>query len=417
MNRTKSQIQKEAIETWEANNYQGTICLFTGFGKTKVGVDAILKLKDKISKVLIIVPTINLKENEWPNEIEKWGKSGNIESSIADKIDIDIEVINTAHKIKEEYDLVIIDEVHTSLSPEFKAVHNIKCKYKLGLTATPPRHDKEKMRLLEEVCPVVYEKTIKEGVSLGIASPFKIYNLPVTLTRKERGKYAMWCHKFDEASKELSDYLYMCRRVGDEDGKRYKYSFDIAREVNQSKYKDHPMHEMAKKYWMAMSLRKWILYSAERKIDTITKIISKYPNKKWIIFSKSTKFVDAVVDALNDLNNKDILACGYHSKMSKKDREEVLEHFKKEDSHFNVLVSADALNQGFNLPAIDAAISAAGTSVSLTFLQRLGRTVRFKDNKEALFINLYCFNTQEEKWLRKRVEGLSSIDISSTKDI
>lgn len=53
--------------------YTGTVILSTGAGKTRVGILAIEELIEKMSikSCLIVVPTINLRDNEWESEIEK----------------------------------------------------------------------------------------------------------------------------------------------------------------------------------------------------------------------------------------------------------------------------------------------------------------------------------------------------------
>lgn len=393
-NKLKSQVQEEALRAWIDNNYLGTVCLFTGCGKTKVGVDAIKQYYyayNELPKVLIVVPSINLKKNEWPNEIKKWGNENMLDL-------VRIEVINTACRIEDkDFDLIIVDEVHISLSEEFGKVHDIKCKAKLGLTATPPTHNPEYMERLSEVCPVIYQKTLQEGVEMEIASPFNMYNLSTTFTRSERNSYNLWNHKFEKAKKQIWMYIKHVNKLG------YPTPsdnvFDCASEW--VKKEDHPMHKEAKEFWNGMTRRKWVCYKAVKKIDAIVDIIQKYPDKKWIIFSKSTEFVDTTYEVLLKFSK----ASRYHSKMDNKERAQHLQDFK--DGKTNILVSADALNQGFDLPEIDAAICASGTSVTLTLVQQLGRIVRIKDEKQALFINLYVENTQEKKWVETKTNGFN----------
>lgn len=67
-----------------------------------------------------------------------------------------------------------------------------------------------------------------------------------------------------------------------------------------------------------------------------------------------------------------------------------------------VICSAEALNAGYDLPAIDGGICASGPSTMLNFVQQLGRTVRYQEDKQAVFINLYTQFTQEEIWVKKK---------------
>ena len=65
------------------------------------------------------------------------------------------------------------------------------------------------------------------------------------------------------------------------------------------------------------------------------------------------------------------MAVSYHSKQKTKDRELILENAKS--PLVKVICSAQALNTGYNLPDIDAAICAAGTGTELTFIQSRGQ--------------------------------------------
>lgn len=81
--------------------------------------------------------------------------------------------------------------------------------------------------------------------------------------------------------------------------------------------------------------------------------------------------------------------------MSKDDREQALKDAIKPST--KVLVSAEALTTGYDLPDLDAGICVSGVSSEIVGIQSLGRITRHKEGKEKpLFINLYCENTQEE---------------------
>lgn len=390
MNMTARDIwQQEAIDTWWATK-RGTVCLPTGVGKTKVGVD-IVKLMATTNKnlsVLIVVPTINLKENEWTNEFQQW----------YDLVPtfVDIECINTAYKISKHYDLLIVDEIHKTLSPEFIHLYtNITYNALLGLTATPPDHREDYMESLDKICPVVYQRTLNEAVQEGILSDFLVYNLPVTLTKKESFLYKRYNALF-EGSKEL-----IWRNIYKEGLSTSKNIFDVASEHRLKP--DSLLYKASKQFWTSMTLRKWVCYNAERKVERCLEIIQAFPGRRWIIFSTSTKFVDALHAKLSETSRP------FHSKMNKRLRDKSLEEFAT-NPNVNVLISALALIQGYNLPSITGAICASGTSVELTNIQSLGRILRKADGKtDALFINLYAENTQEEIWVKKKTVELINV--------
>ena len=59
MKKTKNIIQNEALNILKENNYNGTIALDMGTGKSKLGIDSIVK--GNFTKVLITSPRTNLK--------------------------------------------------------------------------------------------------------------------------------------------------------------------------------------------------------------------------------------------------------------------------------------------------------------------------------------------------------------------
>lgn len=382
--------QKEGIDKWWTTK-KGTVCLPTGVGKTKVGVDIVKKMAEQNTNfsVLIVVPTVNLKENEWVNEFEKWYPSL--------PYFVDIECINTAYKFDKTYDLLIVDEIHKSLSPEFiKLYSNIKHKYLLGLTATEPSHREDYTQLLNQICPVVYHRSLKEAVEYGILTDFTIYNVGVKFTKKEQFLYKKFDKAFHDAKEAIHAISFKYGMQTD------KTIFDIASEHRTKP--DSLLFKAAKSFWSSMTLRKWVCYNAENKAQTCIDIIKEHPNRRWIIFSTSTKFVDALYERLDN-------AVKFHSKMKKKEKEAALETFAQDPSK-KVLISAMALNQGYNLPNIDGAICASGTSVELTNIQQLGRSLRKASNKsDAIFVNLYVPDTQEEKWVRSKTGELFNYTI------
>lgn len=380
----KNDIQKHVINKFlELDTKRGSIVLPTGVGKTRVALLIIKALFDlnKITSCLIVTPTRVLKDDTWVKEISKLEMT---------QYSIILECKQTAYKwTDKEFGIVVLDEAHLALSALHGKVLDIPCEYMLGLTATLPKHNEKYLEILLERLPIVFEISLKECVSLGIVQEFDTYNLLVKLNPSERGRYALFNKMFEAARRELGILI-----------KSYKLDMDIfeaAHEYGKIEHKTHPIHKIAKSYWTSMSMRKWICYRASAKIKACLDIIQKFPNKKWIVFSKEIGFVDDLVTALWDL---DIPSVGYHSKMTKEARESVLEDIGNPD--IRVIVSAEALTTGYNLPDLDAAICAAGVSTELTGIQMTGRANRFKEGKRALMINLCCDNTQEVIWVKSR---------------
>lgn len=387
---TKSELQEKIITKYMTElPSRGTIILPTGVGKTRVALQIVENLfaKKLIKSCLVVTPTTVLKDDSWPAEI----KLLNLQ-----ELNITIECKQTAYKFKDKYDIVVIDEVHSALSSVHGKVLNIPCTYMLGLTATLPEHDEDHLEILKKRLPVFFSISLKECVEQGIVPSFKVFNLKVKLNKKERAKYSIYDKMFNQATAELQTYK----------NKIPEYNelsvFDLAQKA--SSIKTHPLHKIGKSYWLAMSMRKWECYRAESKLETTIEIIKKYPDKKWIVFSKEIKFVEELTQKLLDIK---INALKYHSQMKDIDRKLVLELISK--PKYKVLVSAEALNVGYNLPDLDAAICASGVSTELVGIQMVGRINRYKKGKIPVMINLVCDNTQEMNWVSKRTENMSPI--------
>lgn len=385
----RNQIQTDALVAWKNSGYKGTICLATGFGKTKVGVTAAGEYlrSNPEGSVTIVVPRINLAEREWPSEFIKWGYE-----DVLDKVSI--KVINSIYDTVKSVDLLILDEVHKYFSPEFGKIFDWKYKYILGLTATPPIHRKDLYKSLQEKCPILYEKSLDEAVSIGAVEEYEVINVPVKFNKKELASYRKWDNKFKISFGKLS---WLKKKEGfDED------VFKLAQRLIGDQFKLLDEGKWAKDFWLSVQKRKQLCYKAENKISKSLEIIKAHPEfRKWILFTKNTEFCDEIAEYLIKHGVK---ARSYHAKIKKRD--ETLEAFAHDE--FDVIVSADALTEGYNLPSIDAGISVAGVSTQLTNIQQLGRTLR-KNGKQVKFFNLYVKDSQEQVWVEKKTANLNNV--------
>lgn len=323
---------------------------------------------------------------QWYNEFLKWDYD-------VDKVEF--MCIQSAHKLNKEYDLMIVDEIHTALSEVYSNVFlNIKSRQLLGLTATVPE-DAIVREVLNNHCPVVYTKTLKEiDKTGGIIAKTTTYNLPVKLNRKEKAKYNTFNEQFHRATMQIAMLKKDIIELKDIN------VFDIAKEYSKKKDGNEQLQKQAKAYWSAMTMRKWVCYNAESKIPIVKEILKKFPERKWILFNKSIKFAE--------LLNKEIPHSRvYHSKMKEEERKKVLEDFR--NNEFKYLISVDALNAGLNVPDVDSAICISGVSTELVAVQQSGRVGRFVEGKNSIFINLYSEDTIEKTWVTNKTKSLPTV--------
>jgi superfamily II DNA or RNA helicase len=365
MFKNKIEEQKIAIEKWVNSNYSGTINAVTGFGKCKVGIDAInlvyTKLlentKNDISKfkILIVTPTTEIKK-EWVKELKKWKCEHLLQF-------IDIQCIKTCYKFNnKKYSLGIFDEVHNYIGNTYSNVFkNNYFKRKICLSASIPSvHYDYLYNVLK--CPIIYTMSIDKALKLNLINDFKVYNLGIELSFKERKSYNNLTRRIDENS--LKGF----------------------------------------KSWDLIGMRKNIIYSAENKFKILT-VLEKHFSSYGIIFTQSKEAANKVSSILNN-------CLVHHSGFTTKNRNEIIKTFSDGRTKEKILSTAMTLDEGVSLPRLQFAIILANTSKEKQFIQRVGRVVRLeKGKKESIILRVYCKNTVEEQWIKKSQSSTKNIFI------
>ena len=172
VNKIKDKEQKKALNAWAKAGFCGSVIAGTGLGKSRIAVlaiDHILKQNSRSNKkaALILVPTVQLQE-QFREEFSKW--------NLANCLDrVEILCYQSAYKlIGNHYDIVVCDEIHLGLSPEYcKFFKNNIYDSLLCMTATLPEEEEYK-NLLMKIAPVIYKISLDECVSLGIVAPYVI---------------------------------------------------------------------------------------------------------------------------------------------------------------------------------------------------------------------------------------------------
>jgi len=373
---SRTSRQLEIVQKFADNKGRGTLLAATGFGKTFTAIMVILRLLKSRpqAKVIIVVPTINLK-NQWIVELRK--------NKVKDHCDVI--VINTAYKSKAKCDLLICDEMHAYGAEQFiKVFDKITYQFIFGLTATIERTDGMHEVLLQ-YAPVIDEVPIEECHRNGWVSDYLVYNLKVPMYEDEQEDY-------DKANKQ---FRYAAGQIGFGGSQ----SFNAAKRYLNDKDADPNKRAMAAIYYNSMRKRGDICKNSQAKIPVIKAILDKFNDRKALLFSASTKFADDVQEELGDI------CLSFHSKRTKKEQTQILKKFKDGRTKQRVISSVKALNAGFDVPDCSLGIVAAGSSKKLDNIQRTGRIIRYVPGKTAVIINLYAPNTQEVSWLNKRQEG------------
>lgn len=374
---TRNERQTLCVKNWLSNNGKGTIIAGTGFGKTKVGINTIKGIikNHPERRILIVVPTITLKE-QWFSHIDNNQLEFNC----------DVQVINTIITKEWNCDLLIIDEIHLIFADTFKQIfQKVKYKWILGLTATLERLD-GKHEICKQYCPVVDSIPIVECLANGWVSPYKEYQILIDVddidTYKEHNKHFTEHFEFFDFSWNT---INACLGPNG-----YKYRFQLSKErcpndeeARRKMFTSITYHATA--FMRILQQRKAFINNHPKKLELCRKIIQARPFSKIITFSNSIKIAEQI--GIGEV---------YSGKDSKKRGRTTIEEFsKKTTGVLNTIRRADA---GLDIPGLSVAVIIGTDSSPIKAVQRLGRTIRYEEDKQAEIFYIIINETVETKW-------------------
>ena len=438
--------QLRAVVKWMKTKGRGTIEAATGVGKTLMALIILVKFFKKDvtklrygGKVLIVVPTLVLK-TQWEGLLSNLNLLTKVE----------VQVINTVALSKgyaRYVDLLIIDEVHLMAADQFRNVFDrVSYTWILGLTATLDRLDK-KDYIVKQAAPICDSITQKEAVENGWISDFIEFNLAVPVTRAEKEQQVALGKTIRYYMSKFGDFDKMLACL--QKGHATSYALYLKEEPQT-------VIAWAVKGTRAIRERRDFLETTQHKIDAAIELIQEF-NVRTITFSQTTSFADEIA---KQLGNKCRV---YHSNVKselqdvtktkvfktikstltftmKLKRNGIESNYKKtrnrneftvtwidkknisgskvaeanriafENNEFDILASAKALDQGFDVPDVILGVDSSRSENPTQHVQRVGRIARthkLPDGSEAtkIYVNLYIPDwsvpdSRDEKKLR-----------------
>lgn len=369
-NQIKDEIQKEALDQVREEK-RAIVVAATGVGKSKIAVDYSKEIvsEKRNAKILVVVPTEKLRDENWLEEFDKWRAR-----TIWNK-NIDRCCYVSANKITDKsYDLVILDEIHNITENNSEFFYNNKVDRCLGLTATPPDDEIKKEVLKELGFKTVYEVPLDKAVELGLVSPYDITVVEVRL---------------DDTDKYV-----------------------------KSGTKDKPFYQTErKKYEYLSSMVKKLMFGGTRTKQALKFKILERMRFIYNLRSKS-EVAQFLLNVVIPKEERTIIFCGgipqaellcentFHSKSKDND----FNDFKAEK--ITRLSCVNALNEGHNIPNVDNGLVVQLNSKELNLVQRVGRVVRFREGHKAKIWIICAIDTQDEKWVKKALENFDQSSIN-----
>lgn len=319
-------------------NGKGIIKAFAGTGKTYA---AILLIKDrKYKNVIVAVPTRKLRD-QWKEELEKY-KVNNA-------------LVETFHILSKprckglRCDLLIVDECHRSVSPVFKRIYeNIKFDHVLGLSATPNK------KSLEFCGDIIIDIPLKDAP----VCDFTVYFHAISLNPKEQEEY-------DELSQAIRKLLGRIRSCDNESEKA----------------------QLREKLDSMIFKRRSIVYNAEARIPYAASLIKENSDKPTLVICKR-------IEQANKLSSM----LGYPVYHSENPDNKALDDFQK--NRIPVLLSVGMLAEGYDKRDIRCLIIVSTAITEAYHIQSIGRAVRLPDDAEIHI--LLATKTTDERLLQFR---------------
>ena len=375
--------QTASVEAWRRNERCGVVVLPTGAGKTHV---ATMAIEMCARQTLVVVPTIDLM-NQWYDLLISTfdAEIGLIGGGFFEVGAITVTTYASAFRHQErlgnQFGLVIFDECHHLPSEGYKyAAEFAIAPFRLGLSATPERGDEGDALLQEIVGEFVYRLEAQELAGEYLAD-YIVERIEVELSDEERRQY----------ERERLIYTDFKRR------KNLPYGHEGWRMFLIHSAKS----EEGRRAMKAYRNQKKIALGTDSKLRVLQDLLIRHKHDRTLIFTAENQMVYQI--------SQDYLIPAITHETNVKERKFWLDAFNRGD--VLALCTSKVLNEGVNIPDASVAIILSGSGSSREHIQRLGRILRKKADKQAILYEVVTRDTSEEYTSRKRSDARQFQDV------
>lgn len=200
-------LLNEGFELLEKTDFNACIILPTGTGKSSLLVKSLLRLLERgYTKILYVCDNKELRDNDFPNEVVKWGAENYLDI-------IERKCYQSTYKyVNQEYDVLLMDEADYGLTKQYsKLLNNNSFKHIIAVSATM---SDAKKKILQKYVPVVLEKKMHEIEGKGVVNEAEAYIYNILLTPKENQKYLAYNKAFQKAkSPKQIEFIQRNRKI------------------------------------------------------------------------------------------------------------------------------------------------------------------------------------------------------------
>jgi superfamily II DNA or RNA helicase len=409
--------QEKAWAAWEGAGYQGMLEAITGSGKTVFAIECAKRLNrlHRPLNTLIVVPTIPLM-HQWKKSIEKFagddfrkvGLLGDGHEDNFSKSPIVVAVVNSASKRVNELlqhtlgsdarvkSLLIADEVHRyQNAAQFGQVLEFPYRFKLGMSATIDHFEDPRLGR------IFFSYTFADARADGLIDEFDMVNVEIPLNGKEQTEY-------NDLSEQFKDQLDKVKNLYSDELKRVPDDWLFGR-LKQIMDRDPDGTSDIKRLFSLLFRRSRVTHVAVNKIGMAKKItallLQEAERKSIVFFERIQSAIDvednAIKTAAEDLENwvgrqdYGIWCKTIHSGHNRGERTNILEEFR--NRRCAALLACRMLDEGLDVPEIDAAVLVSSTQTLRQRIQRIGRALRKSPHgKRPLIVSLYIPGTGDQ---------------------
>jgi len=399
--------QKEAIESWRKNEFNGLFNMATGTGKTITALSATVELWNDINDKLIVLIVCPYKHlvDQWVEDINEfnmdyikiYSDNRNWHKNLKKKINrYNLDIIDNlciittngsyktnrfqeAIKDIDKNILFIVDEVHNAGSEGFLDKLNNNFEFRLALSATPERnYDEEGTEAIKNYFDKeVFYFGLGEAINNGFLVNYYYYPQLIYLTNKEFNEYV-------KISKQISKSI-----INTDEGVK-----------------------LTQKAKMLLINRARLVAGAENKLPKLKELMKDRTNSNYNLVYCGATYVEnetsdseiRQIEAITKIlgNELDMRVAKFTAEENMKERKSIIENFSDGES-LQVIAAIKCLDEGVNIPAVQNAYILASSSNPREFIQRRGRILRTHKNKNFAYI--YDFIT-----LPREIKDVSLLD-------
>jgi superfamily II DNA or RNA helicase len=361
-------FQTEALAAFRAGGGRGVVVLPTGAGKSHLGL---LAIDDRRRSTLVVCPTLDL-VRQWYDLLRTSFATevGVVGGGSHDLKPLTVTTYDSAYLHMQyfgaRFGLVIFDECHHlpgasyELSAEF-----CLAPFRLGLSATPERPDGREAVLSRLIGPTLYRKDIIELAGEYLAE-YETVRVDVELTPEERAEY--------ESERKI--YLEFLRGSGIRLGSPRGWN-DFLMRASQT--------APGVRALAAYRRQRELSVAAAAKLDHVERLLALHRRERALIFTQDNATAYAV--------SRRFLVPVITHQTKVRERSDILERFSR--AEYSVISTSKVLNEGVDVPDASVAIVISGSGSVREHVQRLGRVLRRRGDKQAILYELVSARTGE----------------------